>query len=346
MQIIRTFDTSIAPIGVKNLVRFEKYWTTKDRKHSAEILLPIIHPRLADNWMGFELNGLGKMSVAIASTGNDWFYFASGRWQVSEFPVFVTPTEIRAGISKWAGAIQFLVKLEPNSLFRELKVGYSVRQDMVEYILETALPQKLTTPILFAQNIAVNSDGYSTPFPHGFDGSALTGVKFQLFNQLPVLASPVPEQGRIELSETLTSGVIGQLLFSVSPSVEFSQTLYQIETVPCVVIRALEEGVHHRPLWEDAIQISETESITVPMVYGSDRAIEISCIASKEGEARQLAIGLMALIQQNGSVYSPPHDLAIGLQVVGSLRKGTQNYIKSGSLPTMSFKVLMRNISN
>lgn len=346
MNIIRTFDTSIAPIAYKNLTKFEKFWTTQDRNNSAEILLPILHPRLADKWMGFELNGMGKMSVAIASNTDDWFYFADGHWQESELPVFATPAEIRAGISKWAGAIQFLVKIEPNALLRELKVGYSVRQDMVEYVLETALPQKLTRAIAFAQNVAVNSDGYSTPFPHGFDGSALTDVKFQLFNQLPVLAAPVPEEGRIELSETLTGGAIGQLLFSVAPSVEFSQYLYQISTVPCVVIRELEEGVQHRPLWEDSIQISESESITVPMIYGSDRAIEISCIAAKEGEARQVAIGLMSLIQQSGSVYSPPHDCAIGLQVVGNLRKGTQNYIKSGSLPTMSFKVLMRNISN
>lgn len=346
MQIIRTFDTSIAPIALKNLTKFEKFWTTQDQSNPAEILLPMIHPRLADSWMGFELNGLGKMSVAIASTSDTWFHFTDGRWQESEFPVFASPTQIRAGIPKWAGAIQFLVRLEPNALLRELKIGYSVRQDMVEYILETALPQKLTRAIAFAQSVAVNGDGYSTPFPHGFDGSALTDVKFQLFNQLPVVAMPVPEQGRIELSEKLISGVIGQLLFSVAPTVEFSQYLYQISTVPCVVIRELEEGVQHRPLWEDSIQISESESVTVPMIYGSDRAIEISCIASKEGEARQIAISLMSLIQQSGSVYSPPHDLAIGLQVVGFLKKGTQNYIKSGTLPTMSFKVLMRNISH
>jgi hypothetical protein len=346
MQVIRTFDNSIAPIAYKNLVKFDKFWTTKDRKNAAEILLPILHPRLADSWMGFELNGFGKMSAAITSTGDNWFYFTNGRWEESEFPVFATPAEIRAGISKWAGAIQFLVKIEPNSLFKELKVGYCVRQDIVEYLLETALPQKLKTPIAFSQNVAINSDGYSTPFPQGFDGSALTDVKFQLFNQLPVSATPVPELGNIQLSEKLTGGAIGQLLFSVCPSVEFSQYLYQISTVPCVVIREIEEGVHHRPQWEDAIQVSENESIKVPLVYGSDRAIEISCIASKEGEARQVAIGLMSLIQQSGSVYSPPHDLAIGLQVVGSLKKGTQNYIKSGSLPTMSFKVLMRNISN
>jgi hypothetical protein len=346
MEIIRTFDTSITPIGIKNIAKFEKFWTTKDRKNSAEILLPLLHPRLADSWMGFELNGFGVMSAAIASTGDNWFYFDNGCWQESEFPVFATAAEIREGMSKWAGAIQFLVRVEPNSLFRELKIGYSVRQDMVEYILETALPQKLTAPITFAQNVAINSDGYSTPFPQGFDGSALTDVKFQLFNEFPVSATPVPELGNIQLSEKLTGGVIGQLLFSVAPSVEFSQYLYQISTVPCVVIRELEEGVHHRPQWEDTIQVSETESIKVPLVYGSDRAIEISCIASKEGEARQVAIGLMSLIQQNGKVYSPPHDLAIGLQVVGNFKKGTQNYIKSGSLPTMSFKVLMRNISN
>lgn len=345
MQIIRTFDTSIAPVACKNLIKFERFWTTRDRKTPAEILLPMIHPRLADSWMGFELNGMGKMSAAVANSSDSWFYFAGGHWQESEHPVFTAPTRIRAGLSKWAGAIQFLVKIESDSLFRELKIGYSVRQDFVEYILETALPQKLTVAIDFVQNVVTNSDGYSTPFPHGFDGSALSDVKFQLFDRQPVPASPVPELGRIELAQKLTGGAIGQLLFSVAPTVEFSQSLYQISTVPCVVIRDLEEGVAHRPLWEDVIQISECESMVVPLTYGSDRAIEISCIASKEGEARQIAIALMQAIQQDGSAYSPPHDLAVGLQVIGSLKKGTQNYIKSGSLPTVSFKVLMRNIS-
>ena len=346
MNIIRTFDPSEHPASTTNIVRRGSFWTPADRQKHGEILFPVVHPRLADRFFGFQTVCVGEVSVAITSPASKlWFAFDGASWQGSPTPIFSTPRSVREGMPLWAGPLQFLVRLEPGAVLQEVKFGYSVCKDLLEYVLETALPRKLNIPMRFSQNVAVNSDGYSTPFPEGFDGHALTDVSLQLFDHPPVSGSPVPESGRIELSETLVAQSVGQLLFTVWPNVEFSQYLYQISQVPCAVVRELDEGKQHRPLREDSIQISETEFLTIGMVYGADQEIEISCIATKEGDARRMAIALSSSIDQNGSIYSPPHDLTIALQVVSGLKKGSQNYIKSGTLPTMSFIILAKNIS-
>jgi hypothetical protein len=346
MDIIRIFDISEQPISSTNISRRGIFWTPANRQNHGEILFPVIHPRLADRFFGFQAIGLGEVLVAIKNPiTNIWLAFDGVGWQGSPLPLFSTPRSIREGMPLWAGPMQLLVRLKPNALLQEVKVGYSVCKDLLEYVLETALPRKLAIPLKFAQNVMVNPDGYSTPFPQGFDGHALSDVSLQIFDQPPVKASPVPELGRMELPETLVAQSVGQLLFTLLPNVEFSQYLYQITQVPCVIIRELDEGRHHKPLREDSIQISETEFETIGMVYGADQEIEVVCIATKEGDVRRMAIALSSLIDQYGSVYSPPHDLTIPLQLIGSFRKGSQPYIKSGTLPTISFKIMVRNIS-
>jgi hypothetical protein len=346
MEIIRIFDISEPPVSRTNILKRGAFWTPADRKQPGEILLPVVHPRLANRFFGFQAIHVGKVLVAVTNpTTNLWFAFDGVGWQASSSPVFSTPRSIREGMPLWAGAIQFLVRLEPDTLLQEVKVGYEVRKDLLEYLLETALPLKLTIPMKFSQNVTVKPDGYSTGFPEGFDGHALTDVQLQLFDQPPVEGSPVPESGRIELAKTLIAESVGQLLFTVSPTVEFSQSLYQISQVPCVIVREIGEGQHHKPIREDSIQISETEYALIGMVYGADQEIEISCIATKEGDARKMAIALSNSIEQDGKIYLPPHDLTLSLQLISRLQKGTQTYIKSGTLPTVSFRLLVRNIS-
>lgn len=347
MDIIRIFDVSEPPTNTTNIVRCGGFWTPADREKPGEILLPVVHPRLADRFFGFQAIFLGKVFVAVTNPSMElWFAFDGTGWQASSNPIFSTPESVRDGMSLWSGPLQFLVRLEPEAMLQEVKVGYSVCKDLLEYIFETALPRKLSIPMRFSQNVIVNPDGYSTPFPEGFDGHALTDVSMQLFDQQPIPASPVPESGRMELRQTLVPQSVGQLLFTVWPSVEFSQSLYQISQIPCVIIRELEEGQSHRPIREDYIQTSETEFKTIGMTYGADQEIEVSCIATKEGDARKMAIELSSLINQDAAVYSPPHDLTVSLQIVSGLKKGSQTYIKSGTLPTMSFKMLARNISH
>jgi hypothetical protein len=345
MNIIRTFDVS-TPVTKSHIWQWGNRWKVVQGEAFGDILFPIIHPRLADKFFGFEVIGEGDIRVAVKSpTANMWFHFDGSGWCASQFPVFISIKSVRNGMPFWAGAIQFLLQLGANSSVQELKMGYSVCTDLIEYLLEIALPQKLNIPIHFSQTVAINSDGYSTPFPDGFDNQILTDVKLHLFDQVPVSAAPVPELGRIELPQDFPPNSIGQLLFSIYPRAEFSRYLHQITQVPCVIIREIDEGIHHRPIREDSIQVSDTEFVSTTMIYGADQNIEISCVAVKEGEARKIALALSDLINNNGELYSPPHDLSVGLQLIGSIKQGSQNYIKSGTLPTMTFKVAIRNVS-
>lgn len=346
MDIIRYFDTSITPVNKNNLCRLGDLWKVVPGEEYGDILFPVVHPRLADKFFGFQLAGSGDVRVAVKSPiSNLWFFFDDRcQWLATNTPVFMSPKLVRDGISFWTGSIQFMVRLAKEATFRELKFGYSVYQDLIEYVLGVALPNKLSIPVRMNRTAIVNDDGYSVDLPEGFDSTKLSDISFQIFNEYPVSATSIPELQRIQLDKDLPPQSIGQLLFSVVPTVEFSRYLYQISQVPCVVIRELEEGIHHRPMLSDVIQVSDNDYVSTQLIFGADQTIEINCVAAKEGDARKMAVTLSDLISRNGDLYSPPHDLTIGLQLIGSIKQETQDYLKSGILPSFTFKVALKNI--
>ena len=308
-----------------------------------EVLLPVVRPQLATNYVGFEVNEPHGISVAALSPPLTYRYFVSGKWLDSLTPVYQAPEVIRAGMPFWEGALQLRLRLNQSASFESVRLGYVVPEELTNYLVEFALPSILEkVPVQFTRQTYTDSVGL-VYLPDGFDLGAIGEVFVQLPEKLPVAASLLPDRS-ISPMFPLHPDTAVQLVFSATLKVGKRGSDEQIEYLPNVFLDSAEFTSWRFPNKEAYVAVNDTDVFVDSPSFGFNLPVYLSITAELEKDATAIALTLAEAIDKHGRLYAPAFDLEFGMQVVGGgIKRGVSGLLEGG-LPTKQFQILIWNI--
>lgn len=351
--IIQTLELSrkAALPEVNNIVRSQGVLVIADDSSQGELLTPLLTPRMASDYLGFELRPSASeqnITVALHKSPNHPYNFNGNSWMPSSEPTFYTPDQIRQTLPAWAGPLQFRLKLERHSngdspQLQELKVGYEVPGDRLSYLIDIALPHFFSVPVQLTRWVRPSSDGLSVPLPSSFTPDRLSSVKVLSPELRPqpgtVVTTPTP---RITLSTPIPQQP-SRLIFQFKPRATHQPGVYQITELPCVVLRLLDGTNYRRMATEDSIRLPDGQSRLWQTTYLYDQPVEVLVIASEMEDARAIANQLMQRVSSLGHIDAPPSALEIPLHLTQGIRSG--DVLEQNNLITLSFRVALLNMT-
>ncbi len=378
MPILKTFDIAHTrfPLFPKHVKREYDYLLALEE---TELVTPIAHPTQASNWTGFQIHHPKHIQVAVRTPTAEQYadphnwqiptaarkfspnnpgykVFDGNKWVQVEKPQFQEASVIRKGMSSWAGPIQFHLKLQPAAKFKELIFGYEIYLDLFSYIAKTALPNLLKTQVTVVRTDTWVDKG-KTKMPNGFDPT--------LVQEYQIKPLDTPSAAAILVGgDIFASGLAGAaaphpatLHLKLTPHVEYARGLYQVEKVPCAVVRFREMTNVYGGTLQETVLVDENQSTSDQLLMGHDIIFDIATMADREEDARAIAAQLMGHLTQRGHIYVPPFDLAFGLHFVGGLGRRSGSVVPLnlqggmgagdvadtiGGLPTATFQVAIK----
>lgn len=336
MKIIKTISAQSGLAESENLTASHDCFYPRNSYIPLRIKTPIIHPRLAICYWGIEARCVGKFEYAIYSPSQDSWLGYEGRWSLHPVRQFMSISQIQEGISKLSGDIQF--EVVGSGIFYALKIGYTVERDLVHHLCEFELPRLLSGLYTFDVTSFVGEDGWFVPFPKGFEPDVIQSAQVKPFDQAAINATVVfSPLNRIELSDRLFPNQPVQLIIDCRIPAFFSDDdVFQISRIPSVIFRVAEEQGNSRPMLEDSIN-----GEVVSLGYSYELLFDVYCCAANSSVSNAIANQLMGYLQKVGRVYSAPHDLTIGLQVIGGKKKAQDPFLQGDvSLRLFQFKLV------
>lgn len=361
MKIIRTFK----PKSFKNWQNLD-FFPQRDyvlaSKGVGEVVTPLVHPRLAWRYLGFQTHPEVGIAIALSSPqtakpGN-FFHFSNGQWKPTPTAIYQSPATIRSGMDCWMGPMQAHIQIQEGHILREVSVGYEVEIEPIEYMLNFAIPQWLSQPYRLNRLSRIRLDG-TVELPKGYNPEQLLSAVVRPLEGQMIKAS-VSDKG-IRPEVALTPQPV-QVLFTVKPQVEFTEGLYQVEQSPCVVLRELEIKQYHSPYrYEPILSGSGGSELDFP-VANFDFPVEVEVMATERKDAQAIANQIMHKVQDEGKIYLPPIDLTLGCYVEGGIGAGggqetvpleleggmgaaTPSNVRGG-LPTTTFRLIFKNLAS
>lgn len=351
MFIIQTLDLcrkTVLP-EITNIVRSRGELVIDGNFSHGEMLTPLLTPRMASDYLGFELRPTEQnITVALYKSPSEPYAFNGDRWLASPSPTFYTADQIRQTLSAWAGPLQFRLKLERHSngdspRLHELKVGYEVPGDRLSYLIDLALPNFFSVPVQLTRWVRPSPDGLSVPLPSSFTPNRLSNVKVLSPELKPqpgtVVTNPTP---KITLGTAIPQQP-SRLIFDFKPKVSHQPGFYQITESPCVVLRLL-DGINYRRMTaEDSIRLPNGQSRLWQTTYLYDQPVEVLVIASEMEDARAIANQLMQRVSSLGHINAPPSALELPLHLIQGIRSG--DVLEQNNLITLSFRMALLSMT-
>jgi len=366
MKIVRTFNAiTFLKQPNKEVFLNGEYLVAKK---TGELTTPVIYPRLAWRYLGFQTHPEAGIKVALYApngykrlgvTGEPGFFQWDGmNWLPTPEAIYQSPETIRDGIEFWMGAMQFHLQIEQGKFLRELIVGYEVNFDPIEYILNFAIPQWLQKPYWLNRIVQMKGDG-TVEIPKGYNSSQFLDLQVRPLEGLPIKAEV---KGDAIHPEVALSPQLAQLRFSVKPQVEFTEGVYQVEKSPCVVLREIDIRQYHAPYRYEPVLTKTGSSELDFSVANFDLPVEVSVMATERGDAQAIANQIMHKVRDEGRLYVLPIDLEFGCYVEGGIGAGggqeatpleleggmgvaAPSNIRGG-LPTVVFRLIFKNLAN
>lgn len=319
MKIIRTFCSDFTSFeAIANLRLRDDKFVAEDGE--GILVYPSVHPLLAQRFFGFEVKKQGHVQVAVKPIlsvsflpGFEYAYFDGQNWQGSREKIFQDIEQIRQGMPKWQGGIQFILKILPHSSVKEISFGYEVNFEITEYLLNYAIVDFLKIPCFITYTTRSDATG-KIQKPVGYEFEKILSIGVQ-----PMGSAPIPAQiiaGEIELPQPIFSQIV-QVNFSVIPYIQFTRGLYQIEKLPCVVVRELPIRNVLTPYRMNAIEVKPGINEFDYPVATFDLPVEILVMAQNMNDAKMIMRSLIEHVRDLGKIYIPPTDTEIGIFLVG-----------------------------
>jgi hypothetical protein len=319
VKIIRTFYAHPNEfVAIANL-QIEKGEFVASNQEGLLVCTPV-NPLLAQRFFGFEVISQGQVAVAVKPVGVDgsqsdtYSYFNGEVWQECQEAYFHTIEQMLAGMSRWQGGIQFILKIFPNSSFREMSFGYEVHFEITEYLLNYAIPNFLAIPCRIAYTTRISATG-KVQKPLGYELSKIVDITVQ-----PMGKPAIPIQiiaGELKLPPEVDTNQVVQISFTISPFTYFARGLYQIEKLPCIVIRELPIRDVITPFRKNAIVVSPGKNEFDYPVTTFDLPLEILVMAQNMVDAKMIMRSLIEHVRDQGKIYIPPTDTSIGVFLAG-----------------------------
>ncbi|QLE46403.1 hypothetical protein FD723_40030 (plasmid) [Nostoc sp. C052] len=319
MKIIRSFCSDFTRFeAIANLELQHDEFVAKSE--AGILVYPSVHPLLAQRFFGFEVKKRGEVQVAVKlvdskifSSEFEYAYFDGENWQGSIERHFQNIELIRQGMLKWQGGIQFILKILPHSSVQEISFGYEVNFEITEYLLNYAIPDFLKIPCFVTYMSRTDATG-KVQKPVGYEFDKIIEISVQ-----PMGSAPIPAQivaGEIKLPQPILKQVV-QVNFSVIPYTQFTRGLYQIEKLPCVVIRELPIRNVITPYRMDVIESQPGINEFDYPVATFDLPVEVLVMSQNMTDAKMIMRSLIQHIRNSGKIYIPPTDTEIGVFLVG-----------------------------
>ncbi len=321
MKIVKTFNTLSSFAELLHIEIDQAYFSVSRGNNYGEIMTPLISPGLLVKYLGFEVIGTNQRSISCAAIDSlqNWIYFKDGQWHQGSLPVFHDPAIIREGLAKWYGPIQFRIRVPYGEQVTEIKIGYKISQDLLTHIMEFALPEYLQVPIQFAWT-AFLENGLSLPAPPLISFSEVKNIFIQPIGSEPITGILVQDEYqsiRIQASYAIEPQIV-QIIFEFIPIIEFVEILYQISSIPVVLLRRKDPINFHRPFWNDAV-LGKEELAYDTLVYACDYPIEVTVIAHSHGDCKTIADALINKIYCQGVLHLEAFGFDVGLQFKGGI---------------------------
>lgn len=330
MFIIQTLEPALKATlpQLQNMVRDRNGLVLDDPAISGTFLTPILHPRMARQYEGFEVQPEFGVTVQAIKPPNQAMHFVNGGWSPTSATIFYSPEQIRQYLPLWQpGAIQFRVKLQATAnreypRTEKIKVGYWVDGDPLSYLLESALPDFFAVPVGLVRWVRSDVTGLHLPVPPGLKVERISAaIAFvpDLSSQSVVFVDP---PARFDVATPVPSDRPVRLSFDYTPLVEQGGSFYQITELPCVTVKALEGDNYRQVPNVDSIRLAGGQSRVWSAQAIYDQPIQVTVLAGQMEDARLIGNRLIEFAENVGRVEAFPHGLEIPLQMSGVLKQG------------------------
>jgi hypothetical protein len=308
-----------------------------------------IHPLLAHRFFGLEVIPATGVTVAVKVELSDYASFDGNEWSISPVPIFTSIQDFNQGLQYWnlGNSLQFILRLEPMSRVAEISLGYEVEFEVTEYLLNFALPEYLHQEYSVSYMTTIGSTG-NIDFSRGYNLEHVRNFQVTSLNGKTIPATM--GNNRIYITNSEYFNYPAQVRFLVKPWIVFARGLYQIETLPCILIRELPQRNFVTPVRMYGI----SNEFDYP-VGTCDLMIELLIMAQHMADAKAIAFKLIEHIRDRGKIDIPPIDDCVGIQLLtlgdndpiefeGGMGVSSSNDVKGG-VATTRLKLMLRHVA-
>ncbi len=377
MELTHTLDLerAIAPTNLKPWISAGFFcWSLAPGETTGYLTTPECRARLGYNYQGFQVvPSEGWVSVAPIKPPNQPMRFKLGEWVETSEPIFVSCEQIRETLPLWSGSIKFKLKIEkipeqynvpisvgtlqetqtvqfPVSLpaaltgspfVSHIKLGFSVAtNDMVDYALSFALPERLGKPVELTRTANAGADGLSLALPPGVAKEKIANVSFLIPGQFLIKATA--SDSAVVLDRTVTPGTRGVLMFNFLPTVEAAGEIFQVADIPSVALLPIEEQNQQHSTGAEWVKVANRKEFKWDASYTFDQVIEVAAIAQERKDTQTICDRLLAIVVDRETAFLEMHPWGKKLPI--SLAGGVNSGSKLRTLPGLnvqSFRIVV-----
>lgn len=352
MFIIHTWSASRAAAVpfVQGLVRSQGALKLKSGISSGEIIFPAVSPRLSRKWRGvhFAPDEAG-VSVALRNPDDSYYYYFDGQdWICSyQLPQYMPVDALRLGLAIWPFAIQLRLRfVDPASRISEVKLGYEVELDPIDYLLKFVLPRRFASPVTIERRITLESD--LIDLPTGFDSLRVGNPEIMTLPGKVKSACSVTPNGQLAIAQAGLYPSSGQLVFQYECLISSVGTgdFYQISETPTILLQVLPDESSRQAPMQDFVVTSQAKAIVWHGRRLVDVPIEVTVVAESDADCRQICNHLIADIRQNASLDAPAFGGTLIIKMQRAAMPGpgiVGEEMAAGGLQSYSFRFLLSN---
>lgn len=293
---------------IDNLIDHHGSWYVSDLSKPGYLLTKPYTFNGAIRYEGFEVTtsdcmiayapGLEIADVDSIPENLDWY---SPMAMLGEILQYKNPT------------IQFLVKATGKyGKLKEIKIGYHLAENAVEYILRYPLRDVLEN-IIFTRSLWVQSNPMGEILiPQGINLDRIEKIWVREKDDLASEVNIVEESIAAPLPSTIYQLIIDHRLRC---EVLLSEYL-QISEIPCLMIEHLSAPDLYKPHWGETIQVSEEDIKQIQKEYWGHEKIRITAVGQNRTEAYSIATTTMNIVAMKNRVEAFALDQVLGLQII------------------------------
>ena len=307
MQIIRTFNNQeLSEKAVTQpIIRLGNVLYAKE---DAQIVLDSINPLWSHTYQWLDVEPFNT-SVTISLDGETFYDLAT----------------LQPQLKQTQNALTLTLKLPKQSQLKQISLCYDVDGDLLDYVSRFQLPKLLQqAPIEIA--ISDRLQGRRWVLPDYFDETIVKGGTF-----CPFTGGSYPGTLGNRCLFFNTQAEHGQIKLQMNPTIEYEdvQQMFQIQSLPCVLVRRLEPEKLRFP------------SGVLQMV---DQSFEVVAIAPDESIAYQIALCLLRYLQEQKKLFLPAVNITVGLENLSPIKTVRSDVLIENSLPKVKFNLTIRNL--
>jgi hypothetical protein len=309
------------------------------------ITTPLFPARMAAGYFGFEVRRELGVTIAPLRASGVAQVFLDGRWQDTAAPLFYTGAQLRQVLPLWAGPIQFLLRLDRfedgrSPQIRQVVAGYEVGREFLDYLMEFALRQFLTVPVTLTRAAMPNPEGNALPLPKDLKQDRISDIRV-LVPELKMVSGTLGSD-RILLSELVPGDRAVEMHLSYKPKVDHEVGVYQVEEIPCVLLRLLEGENYRKPIAQDFVRIAGDQARLLELTQVYDQPVEVEIIGATLGDVKAIHKALVNQIGK-GKMDAPAYGLSVFLVGRSGLQIGDQLQ-KTGTLFSVRFRLTIKDL--